>query len=63
MQLSKNILEEVVLELRMIQINLFQAKKSAKAVSRGTPTQTIERIEHSITSLSQLIENISELNT
>lgn len=62
MQLSKNILEEVVLELRMIQINLFQAKKSAKAISRGTPTQVIERIEHSLTNLTTLIDTIDEIN-
>lgn len=59
---SQNILEDVILELRMIQIHLFQAKKSTKTTSRGIPVQVIERIEHSLTSLTQLIEHISWVN-
>lgn len=55
---SQNILDDVILELRMIQIHLYQAKKSTKAMSRGTPTQVIERIEHSLASLTQLIDSI-----
>lgn len=63
MNQSQNILEKVVLELRMIQLQIYLAKKSTKAISRGTPTQVIERIDHSLTSLTHLIENISELTT
>lgn len=62
MKEQANPLNDVILELRMIQLHLHIAKKSAKATSRGTPIKAIEHIEYSLTNITALIDTIDEIN-
>lgn len=51
-----NILNDILLEMKMIQLQLYLAKRSAKGLLRnGTPDEALLRIDHSLQSLDHLI--------
>jgi hypothetical protein len=64
MQTTPNIIETIGLELRMIKLQLQLAQRCAKKTY--TPVNTVLgvqlHIEHSLTSLNQLITQIDDFN-
>ena len=54
--------EHIVSEMKIIQLQLLLAKKSAKKIYtlRSTLTEVESRINHSLYSLGRLIENIND---
>ena len=57
-----NSLDNIILEMKIIQLQLHLAKKSAKKIYtlRSTLTEVESRINHSLYSLGRLIENIND---
>ncbi|MFT7004979.1 MAG: hypothetical protein ACJAWW_002345 [Sulfurimonas sp.] len=65
MQTTLNIIETLALELKMIQLQLQLAQRCAKKTS--TPISTVSgvqlHIEHSLSSLNQLITQVDNFKT
>ena len=59
-----NTFENISLEIRMIQLQLYLAKKSANKISlRNTPNKTELHINHALESLNHLITCIDDFKT
>ncbi len=59
-----NTFENISLEIRLIQLQLYLAKKSSnKLTLRKTPTEVELHINHALTSLNHLITYIDDFKT
>lgn len=64
MSKTLNTFENISLEIRMIQLQLYLAKKSANKISlRNTPNKTESHINHALESLNHLITYIDDFKT